>query len=74
MAQQYSEISDRLAEFIAAQHMFFVATAAHDGRVNISPKGLDALRVLGPNRVLWRQRDRRPPARRQPDDPDALLV
>src|ERR1700749_3927556 len=53
MAQQYEEISDRLAKFIADQHMFFVATAAHEGRVNISPKGLDALRVLGPNRVLW---------------------
>jgi Pyridoxamine 5'-phosphate oxidase len=53
MAQQYGEISDRLAKFIAAQHMFFVATAARDGRVNVSPKGLDALRVLGPNRVLW---------------------
>jgi hypothetical protein len=53
MAQQYSEISDRLAEFMAAQHVFFVATAARDGRVNVSPKGLDALRVLGPNRVLW---------------------
>jgi pyridoxamine 5'-phosphate oxidase-like protein len=53
MAQQYDKISDRLAKFIAAQHMFFVATAARDGRVNVSPKGLDALRVLGPNRVLW---------------------
>jgi hypothetical protein len=53
MAQQYGEISDRLAAFIAAQHMFFVATAAREGRVNVSPKGLDALRVLGPNRVVW---------------------
>src|SRR6202012_716777 len=53
MAQQYDEISDRLAKFIAAQHMFFVATAARDGRVNVSPKGLESLRVLGPNRGLW---------------------
>ena len=53
MAQHYSEITDRLAEFIAAQHVFFVATAAPEGRVNLSPKGLDALRVLGPNRVVW---------------------
>jgi Pyridoxamine 5'-phosphate oxidase len=53
MAQQYREISDRHATFIAAQHLFFVATAAHDGRVNVSPKGLDGLRVLGPNRVVW---------------------
>lgn len=53
MAQQYGEISDRLAEFIAAQHVFFVATAAREGQVNVSPKGLDALRVVGPNRVVW---------------------
>src|ERR1700743_1184395 len=53
MAQQYDEISERLAKFIAAQHMFFVATAARDGRVNVSPKALDALRVFGPNRVIW---------------------
>lgn len=53
MAQKYDEISDRLAKFIAEQHVFFVATAARDGRVNVSPKGLDSLRVLGPNRVVW---------------------
>jgi hypothetical protein len=53
VAQQFDEISDRHAEFIAAQRIFFVATAAHDGRVNVSPKGLDSLRVLGPNRVVW---------------------
>ncbi|HVX55989.1 pyridoxamine 5'-phosphate oxidase family protein [Nocardioides sp.] len=53
MAQQYDQISDRLAEFIAGQHVFFVGTAARDGRVNVSPKGLDSLRVLGPNRVVW---------------------
>ncbi len=33
--------------------MFFAGSAAPDGRVNISPKGMDSLRVLGPNRVLW---------------------
>jgi len=53
MAQQYSEISDRLAEFIRTQHVFFVATAARGGHVNVSPKGLDALRILGPDRVAW---------------------
>ena len=53
MAQQYEQITDRLEEFIAGQHLFFVATAARDGRVNLSPKGLDSLRVLSPNRVVW---------------------
>ncbi|MFI5060092.1 MAG: pyridoxamine 5'-phosphate oxidase family protein [Actinomycetales bacterium] len=53
MATQYEQITDRLADFIREQQLFFVATAARDGRVNVSPKGLDSLRVLGPNRVVW---------------------
>lgn len=53
MAAQLPELTDRLRTFIEAQHMFFVATAARDGRVNVSPKGLDSLRVLGPDRVVW---------------------
>lgn len=53
MANQFPEIIDRLKTFIEAQRVFFVATAARDGRVNVSPKGLDSLRVLGPNRVAW---------------------
>ena len=53
MAKQLPGISDHLRAFIEAQHLFFVGTAAPDGRVNVSPKGLDSLRVLGPNRVAW---------------------
>lgn len=53
MASQFEQIPQRLAQFIAQQHIFFVATAARDGRVNVSPKGLDSLRVLSPNRVVW---------------------
>ncbi|HMR47678.1 MAG TPA: pyridoxamine 5'-phosphate oxidase family protein [Arachnia sp.] len=53
MGTKFPEITDRLKAFIEAQHLFFVGTAARDGRVNISPKGLDSLRVLGPNRVVW---------------------
>jgi len=54
MAKQFESISHDHAAFIAAQHLFFVGTAAADGRVNISPKGMDSLRVLGPNRIVWR--------------------
>ena len=41
--------------WLARQHMFFVATAplAADQHVNLSPKGLDTLRVLSPNRVAY---------------------
>ncbi|MDQ0707938.1 hypothetical protein QFZ52_000590 [Arthrobacter woluwensis] len=53
MARQYEQLTDRLTDFIREQQMFFVATAARDGRVNVSPKGLDSLRVLGPDRVVW---------------------
>lgn len=53
MSRQYPSISEQHRSFIERQHMYFVGTAARDGRVNVSPKGLDSLRVLGPNRVMW---------------------
>ncbi len=49
------EITPEIEEFIRAQSLFFVATAplAGDGHVNLSPKGLDTLRVLSPTRVAY---------------------
>lgn len=38
---------------IGRQSVFFVATAAAEGRINLSPKGYDCFRVLGPNRVAY---------------------
>jgi len=46
MAQKYTEISEKLQPFIKQQQIFFVATAASDGRVNVSPKGMDSFRIL----------------------------
>ncbi len=54
MATQFPDISAAHQSFIEAQHIFFVGTAADEGRVNISPKGMDSLRVLAPNRIVWR--------------------
>lgn len=54
MASLFNRIPLTHQTFIAAQHMFFVATAAATGRVNTSPKGMDSLRVLTPNRIIWR--------------------
>lgn len=53
MGQVYEAISDELRGFIEAQHVFFVATAPRDGagHINLSPKALDAFRVLTPTRV-----------------------
>nr|WP_205736229.1 pyridoxamine 5'-phosphate oxidase family protein [Acidiferrobacter sp. SPIII_3] len=53
MAKQYAHIPERWARFITEQKIFFVATATCDSRVNVSPKGLDSLRILDPNRVAW---------------------
>lgn len=53
MAEQYGEIPDKLKNFIEKQKLFFVATADVEGRVNLSPKGGDCFRVLGPHRVVW---------------------
>ena len=52
-----AQFTDRLGEehiaMIARQSVFFVATAADEGRINLSPKGYDAFRVLSPTRVAW---------------------
>jgi hypothetical protein len=53
MGSRFQAINPEHAQFIAAQPVFFAATAAPDGFVNLSPKGMDSLRVLSPNRVLW---------------------
>lgn len=46
-------LSDSRVDFITSQPMFFVATAAAEGTVNMSPKGMDTLRVLGDQRIVW---------------------
>ncbi|HTO09486.1 MAG TPA: pyridoxamine 5'-phosphate oxidase family protein [Myxococcota bacterium] len=55
MADAYETITDDMRRFIAAQHVFFVATApsGSEGRVNLSPKGLDTLRVLDLRTVAY---------------------
>lgn len=55
MATFYESIGDDHRAFIEAQHMFFVASAplSPEGHVNLSPKGQDSLRVLGPSRVAY---------------------
>ncbi|MCU1593133.1 MAG: pyridoxamine 5-phosphate oxidase [Frankiales bacterium] len=55
MGRVFDTIDDELSSWIAAQPLFFVATAplAGDGLVNVSPRGLDCLSVLGPRQVGW---------------------
>src|SRR5688572_25293884 len=55
MGKLYDGIEGVLREFIEAQHLFFVATApaGSEGHVNLSPKGLDTLRILAPRDVAY---------------------
>jgi len=48
-----SNLRDTQKAFIEAQKLFFVATAGRDGRVNLSPKGMDTLKILDENRIVW---------------------
>ncbi len=55
MGSATDSIDDALAAWLVQQRLFFVATAplAADGHVNVSPKGLDSLRILDPRCVAW---------------------
>lgn len=54
MGREYDAIDDRLGEWIGRQRVFFVGTAPSDGgHVNVSPKGLDTLAILGPTTVAY---------------------
>ena len=53
MADFFDALNDQHIAMIAGQPVFFVATAAQDARINLSPKGYDAFRVLGTNRVAY---------------------
>ena len=55
MGRIRSEIDEAARKFIEAQKIFFVASAtlAASGHVNVSPKGLDTFRILGPTTVAY---------------------
>ena len=55
MGKFHDSIKPAHKEFIEKQHIFFVATSplSANGRINLSPKGLDCFRVLGENKVAY---------------------
>lgn len=55
MASVHPSITPPVAAWIERQHLFFVATAPLDatGHVNVSPKGLDTMRLLDDMTVAY---------------------
>jgi hypothetical protein len=56
MAKDYPALLPHHREFIAAQHMFFTASAAAGTHINISPRSTDWFRILGDNAVVYLDR------------------
>jgi hypothetical protein len=54
MAKFFPALEAAHVRLIEESPIFFVGTAAPDGRVNVSPKGRDSVRVDGPSQVSWR--------------------
>ncbi|THD36130.1 MAG: pyridoxamine 5'-phosphate oxidase family protein [Sphingomonas sp.] len=53
MAEFFDSLSDQHVAFVARQPVFFVATAAAETRINLSPKGMDCFRVLSRSQVAY---------------------
>lgn len=53
MAKFYKTLDDNLKEFIREQKIFFTASAARDGRINLSPKGMDTFRCLDESTIAY---------------------
>lgn len=53
MGQRYEKLSQTDKEFIAAQHMFFIASASKGAEVNLSPRAYDVFRILGDNEAVF---------------------
>ena len=53
MGKRLKKLTPRLISFIEEQPLFFVATAMKDGRINLSPKGLDSFRIISETRIIW---------------------
>ena len=53
MSKMFPRIEPPLRKFIERQHIFFTASATADSRINLSPKGSDCFRVLGPTSVAY---------------------
>jgi len=54
MAEFYSELNESLRKFIEEQKIFFTATApCSEGRINLSPKGMDTFRCIDNRTVAY---------------------
>lgn len=53
MAKFFQALTAEQKQFIGRQHLFFTATAPATGRINLSPKGMDTLRIIDDKTIAY---------------------
>jgi len=53
VAEKFLELEKNHIQFIKSQHIYFVGTAGSEGFVNVSPKGMDSLRIINEKKIIW---------------------
>ncbi len=54
MAHITQSLNQKDKDFIQNQKMFFVSSAPKEGKINLSPKGLDdTFKIIDDNKILW---------------------
>jgi len=53
MAVKFDSINKAHREFIEKQKMFVIGSAGAEGFINVSPKGMDSLKIIDENTVVW---------------------
>ncbi|MGH1471069.1 MAG: pyridoxamine 5'-phosphate oxidase family protein [Cellvibrionaceae bacterium] len=53
MAEKFDALNEKHIQFIKNQHLFFIGSAAAEGFVNVSPKGMDSFRIVDSTTVAW---------------------
>lgn len=56
LAKQFDRLSKDHRDFIARQHIFFAASATTQSRINVSPREIGALRIVGDATALYLDR------------------
>ncbi|HFE37139.1 MAG TPA: pyridoxamine 5'-phosphate oxidase family protein [Gammaproteobacteria bacterium] len=53
MAEFFTQLNEKQIQFVKQQKIFFTASAACEGHVNLSPKGMDTFAVIDNNTVAY---------------------
>jgi hypothetical protein len=53
MGTKFDSINEKHKKFIEKQKMFVVGSASPTGHMSVSPKGMDAFKILDENHIVW---------------------